>query len=117
MEFVIDGVVIISAVLGFVVGTIITFYVFNKKDSLAMEMIQACDDVMNEYGHIIKAEDPILYEKCMDTIKCMKSMASDGTSFIEFIKFVSSSYKLFKHVIEFYNLGESIDKKICEIKK
>ena len=117
MEIIIDVALILAIAVSIVVGAGLSYLLIIGKDELAITIITACEDIMDEYGKDILNRDPKLYAECIDVIESMKEMATDGTTFAEFIKFATTAPKMFKGIVEYYNIAGEMKATIEKIKK
>lgn len=116
MEVVVDSLTLILFIVALAIGGGIAYLTFIGKDKMAISIIRACESIMDLYGEDIKKKDPALYDELEETIAVMNDMAVDGTSFGEFVKFVRIYPRMFKSLLEVYEVDDWVRDALKKVK-
>lgn len=117
MEFVFELSSVMVFVLSFIVGLVLMYVIINKKDEVAMEIYNACTFLMREYGGDVKAKDEALYKEMEIELERMHQIITDGTSIWEFVTLMRRVPKVFRSLIELYEVDGWIEDALRKVKK
>ena len=116
MEYIFDLTSAIAMVLSFAVGLILMYVIINKKDEVAIEIYNACKYLMDEFGGDVKAKDEKLYKEMEAELERMYAIIVDGASLWEFLTLMRRVPKVFKSLLELYDVEEWVENALGKVK-